>query len=127
MPRPLLIDTDVLVDYLRGEPAAVTFLENQPGEMKLSALTVAELFAGVRDGREREVLENFVATFAVVPVTAATARQGGLFRRDYGPSHGVGLADAIIAAAALAENAVLTTLNRRHFPMLADVHVPYSK
>ncbi|MFN5219653.1 MAG: hypothetical protein ACK5FE_01870 [Cyanobacteriota bacterium] len=44
-----------------------------------------------------------------------------------GPSHGTGLADALIAASAEAAGATLVTLNRRHFPMLADVLVPYAK
>jgi predicted nucleic acid-binding protein len=50
-----------------------------------------------------------------------------LFRRDYGKSHGVGLADALIAASAEMRGAVLVTLNRKHFPMLPTVIVPYQK
>jgi len=53
--------------------------------------------------------------------------QAGLWRRTYGRSHGTGLADALIAASASAAQATLVTLNRKHFPMLADVLVPFSK
>ncbi len=53
-------------------------------------------------------------------------RKGGLYRRDYGPSHGVGLADALIAATAELHQAKFVTLNARHFPMV-EVEVPYSK
>ncbi len=56
------------------------------------------------------------------------AAAGGLIRRDYGKSHGVGLADAIIAATVELRKADLVTLNRKHFPMLqANVVVPCQK
>jgi predicted nucleic acid-binding protein len=51
----------------------------------------------------------------------------GLWRLQYGRSHGTGLADALIAASVEAAQATLVTLNRRHFPMLANVWVPYAK
>jgi len=44
-----LIDTDVLVEYLRGSPRAIRYLERLEGELLLSAITVAELFSGARD------------------------------------------------------------------------------
>lgn len=55
------------------------------------------------------------------------ARRGGEYRRDYGPSHGTGLADALIAATAEAVGATLVTFNRRHYPMVARVQVPYRR
>jgi predicted nucleic acid-binding protein len=42
-------------------------------------------------------------------------------------SHNVGLADALIAATAESRQAALVTLNIKHFPMLANVVVPYQK
>ena len=50
-----------------------------------------------------------------------------MWRRQYGRSHGTGLADALIAASVAAAGGTLATLNRRHFPMLAEVLVPYAK
>ncbi len=123
----MLIDTDVVVDYLRAQPKAVRFLNAQSDLLALSAVTVAELYAGVREGKETEILDGFINTFEILPVTEPVARQGGLWRRDYGKSHGVGLADAIIAATAAAAGAALVTLNRRHFPMYPAVKVPYTK
>jgi predicted nucleic acid-binding protein len=96
-------------------------------QLHVSAVTVAELSAGVLDGPERQSLDVFLTAFHIVPVDQAIAVQGGLFRRDYGKSHGVGLADAIIAASAVALQARLVTLNQRHFPMLPDIEVPYQK
>lgn len=49
------------------------------------------------------------------------------FLRDYGKSHGVGLADAIVAATAQIENAELKTLNTKHYPMLKGLQPAYVK
>lgn len=127
MAKRLLIDTDVLVDYLRGVPQAVAFLENAEERLLISAITVAELYAGVREGKERRVLDSFLGAFEIVPLDRAVAERGGLFRRDFGKSHNTGLADALIAASAEAARARVVTLNAKHFPMLTDVLVPYRK
>ena len=123
----LLIDTDVLIDYLRARSESITYLENLTQPLVISAITVAELYAGVRDGTERVALENFIASFQVRAVDERIAARAGILRRDFGKSHGTGLADAIIAATAEEQQANLVTLNKKHFPMLQDVVVPYTK
>jgi len=123
----LLIDTDVLIDYLRDRAEAVSYLESLTESLLISVITVAELYAGVREGAERTKLDEFVQAFEVVPVDREVAIEGGLYRRDYMKSHNVGLADALIAATAESRQAALVTLNSKHFPMLANVIVPYQK
>jgi predicted nucleic acid-binding protein len=127
MSARLLIDTDVLIDYLRGQAHAVAYLEGRAETLLVSAITVAELFAGVREGKERTALSAFLSAFEVVAIDAVIAERGGLFRRDHGRSRSTGLTDALIAATAAHVQAQLVTLNGKHFPMLSDVHVPYSK
>ena len=127
MAERLFFDTDVLVDYLRGVPEAVACLEDRSEILMLSAVSVAELFAGVREGKERTALQTFISAFEVVPVDRAIAEKGGLYRRQFHGSHRLGLADAIIAATADAMNAELITLNVKHFPMQPQLAPPYSK
>jgi predicted nucleic acid-binding protein len=126
MPDRLLLDTDVIVDYLRGEAEGLDYVEGRTETLLLSSISVAELYAGVREGRERTSLAAFLFAFELVPVTREIAERGGLWRRDFGRSHNTGLADALIAATAEAAGAQLVTLNRKHFPMLRVV-VPYQK
>jgi len=90
-------------------------------------MTVAELFAGVREGQERKVLENALKVCTQIEIDSEIATLGGLYRRDYGKSHGVGLVDALIAATAKLHGYRLVTLNHKHFPMLDKVLVPYYK
>ncbi len=127
MATALVVDTDVMVDYLRGRSEAVQFIKSNADRIALSTIVLAELYAGVRDGDEQEKLDNLVSSFGVLPITAEVARMGGLFKRDYGKSHGVGLADALLAATAETGSAELCTLNVKHYPMLKDIKPPYRK
>ena len=123
----LLLDTDILIDYLRGYPDAVSCIEGATEPLLISAVTVAELYAGVRDGAEREALDTFIQAFEIVAVDREIAVKGGIYRRDYRGSHNTGLADALIAATAESRQAALVTLNKRHFPMIDEAVVPYQK
>lgn len=127
MLKRLLFDSDVLIDYLRGQAEAITYLENCPEKFLVSVISVAELYTGVRDGRERIALDRFLSAFEILLLDQTIAEKGGLYRRDYGKSHNTGFADALIAATAETQQAQLVTLNQKHFPMLKDVLVPYRK
>ena len=127
MTKRLLLDTDVLIDFLRGQPQAVQLLEDIDCEFYLSAVSVAELYVGVRDGREREVLDQLVGLLRTIEISTEIAQQAGLWRREYGKSHGTGIIDALIAACADASQIPLATLNVKHFPMLPHVSAPYRK
>ncbi len=123
----LLPDTDVLIDFLRGNQQAVAFIHKISSQIILSSIVVAELYAGVRGKKESAVLDNFISLFEIIPVTDEIARMGGLYKRDFGKSHGVGLADAIIAATCKTMNAQLKTLNIKHYPMIKGIKPAYIK
>ncbi len=127
MEKPFLLDTDVLIDFLRGFDKAVAFVNTYNDRIILSSIVVAELYAGVKGDAEQNALQHFISLFRVVPVDAAIGKTGGLYRRDYGKSHGVGLADAILAATAESENAELKTLNIKHYPMIKNLNPAYKK
>ena len=130
MSKPILVDTDVLIDFLRGREQAVSFVNLESDRIILSSIAVAELYAEVRGGKgetEQSTLESFLSLFRIVHVTAAIARLGGLYKRDYGKSHGISLADAVVAATATLENAELKTLNVKHYPMFNAIEPAYRK
>ncbi len=121
------MDTDVLIEYLRGREKAIEYLEGLVSELNISVISVAELFAGVRGSEEEGSLKHFLLAFTVLPVTEKVARTGGLYRREYRQSHGTGLADALIAATADELGLNLVTFNHRHFPMVSRVLAPYDR
>ena len=116
--REPLVDTDVWIDYLRGHPQAIEFVQQLPSRVWISVVSVAELHAGVREGHERDALAQLLSTLDVATLTADIAASGGLLRREHGRSHGMGLNDALIAATALRMQLQLFTLNIKHFPGL---------
>lgn len=125
----LLINTDVIIDFLRGNPKAIYYLENAQSKHNcyLTTITIAELYSGVREGDEKNLLDLFVNEFRIAHLNETSARKAGLFRRDFGKSHDVGLADCLIGAIAEELEAILITLNKKHFPMLRKIKVPYQK
>lgn len=122
-----LVDTDILIDYLRDQPSAVNYLEGLKNQAFLSAITIGELYQGIRDPAEQAALEHFLQFFEILPIDRDIAMQGGLLCNQFRKSHGVGLADAFIAATALYHRLSLATLNRKHYPMLKNLLIPYLK
>ncbi len=115
------------MDFLRGLRTAVEFVQNNVNEIGVSVITIAELYAGVREGDERKTVDGFINTLESISLTQQIARQAGLYRRDFGKTHGTGLADAIIAATSELHEYTLVTLNKKHYPMLDEVLMPYQK
>lgn len=120
-----LFDTCVLVDYLRGRPAAVEFVRRVEGRPSVSVITAAELCAGVRDETESRRVEAVLTELSVRDVDLGIARLAGRFCRTYRRSHGIEIPDALIAATAQVHGIRLVTRNARHFPMLDHLVVPY--
>jgi predicted nucleic acid-binding protein len=122
----LLLDTCILIDHLREHAPAIAYMETLPAAPLLSAVTIAEVYVGVRNRLEARRIEILIDRFVVLALDAEIARRGGALRRQFARSHGTGLLDALIAATAAVHGARLVTRNGRHFPMLADLLVPYS-
>jgi len=76
----------------------------------------AKLWVGARPG-EYEVLNNLFRTMSCIPIDQETGRQAGIYLQQYRRSHAVEIADALIAASAVAYKADLWTRDRRHYPM----------
>lgn len=123
----MLVDTDILIDYLRDHPEAISFLERNVEDVFISSVSVAELYQGVREGQERTRLSRMISALVVLPLTEEIAETAGLYRRDYRDRFGCGLADCMIAATASEHRLDLATLNTRHFQMLKNVITPYTK
>ena len=121
----MTVDTNILIDSLRGKPEAVHFLGASDATFSISAVSIAELYAGLRNARELDQLQQFLISFTVHPVNEKIAALAGKYLNQYAKSHHLGIADAIIAATASVSGEQLATLNVKDFPMLTDVVRPY--
>jgi predicted nucleic acid-binding protein len=124
----VLVDTSVLIDYLRGHDGAAGVLEREraAGPLHGSEITRLEVLAGMRDN---EVLPtvSLLSTLRWHPVDAQIAEKAGELGRTWLSSHrGIDSADLAIAATALLLDARLLTLNVGHFPMFPRLDRPYA-
>jgi len=108
----LLVDTDVLIDHLRGDRQ----LRADGRRLAVSVITRAELFAG-RDAPT--VLRELLGTMIELSVDATIAELAGVTRRR----HQLAMPDALIAATALAHQVPLMTRNHRHFQAVDGLEV----
>lgn len=120
-----LIDTSVLVDYLRGESRAADYLRRLKGELCVSVVTVAELYAGSNTQAEQDIMEDFLMAFKILNFDLEIAKIAGLIKKDYAKKYGTGFADALIAATAYVHEAVIVTLDKKHYQMFKNVEIPY--
>jgi predicted nucleic acid-binding protein len=122
-----LVDTSVLIDYLRGHPGAAEVLEQERAEASLyaSEITRLEILAGMRPSEE-VATRALLDTLTWHPVDATVAEDAGALGRAWLPNHrSIDSADLVIAATAQRADARLLTCNVRHFPMFAGLSAPY--
>jgi predicted nucleic acid-binding protein len=116
---PLLLDTTVLIDALRGLSAVerVRALRDTGQVPWICAVNVEEVMRGARD-EEEAVLMRFLGGLRLAPLGRAEGQLAGRWRRDHARK-GITLsqADCLIAAAAVGVGAGLATGNPRHFPV----------
>ena len=124
----ILVDSDVLIANLRGEPAARDWLlgaRRDTGPLAVSVVSVTEVAGGARSPERRQV-SRLLASMRTFPVTDRIAWRAAELMRAYRGSHqGIGLGDYLIAATAEVEGLDLATLNVRHFPMISDLEAPF--
>ena len=122
----MIVDTDILIWYFRGDEAARRFLTRVPfPERTVSALTVMELLQGCRDQRETRDTAVFVSEnlAAVIHPDEAISRRALQLLERYAQRAGLRVVDALIAATALERSVALATANVRHYRAVAGLSV----
>jgi|WetSurMetagenome_2_1015567.scaffolds.fasta_scaffold118779_2 predicted nucleic acid-binding protein len=127
MKKCIVFDTDIVIDFLRGDKQAVSHFETESDYVCFSVITVAEIYVGIKGSKEEADVERLFSIFPVIPVSNEIAREAGTLVKQYRPSHSVELPDAIIAATCMVSGAQLHTLNIKHYPMLSGLNPPYKK
>lgn len=116
-----VVDTSILIDYVRGGSRWEHFIaENEEDtELYLPSIVVFELFSGksTRDPKHAQEIIRFLKHFHIIELTEEIARRAGELYRDVKKT--INVPDYIIAASALQIGASVVTLNQKHFE-----HIP---
>ncbi|MFM8276126.1 MAG: type II toxin-antitoxin system VapC family toxin [Cyanobium sp.] len=116
----LLLDTNILIDVLRGEALALAWLEQQQ-QPHISVITWIEVLVGCREGEASRV-HDWLESFPRLPLNEAIAAEAVRLRQQ----HALKIPDAIILATARCGDLTLATRNVRDFPLaLGGVVHPY--
>lgn len=110
-----LIDTDILVDISRGNVSAADFVDGLNGELYISRVSAMELIVGARNRRDQAVIEKFIALFEIRELSDAIGQGAYRALRQYSKSHGLQIADGLIAATAREHTLELVSKNEKHF------------
>lgn len=127
--RPILIDTDILIDISRGVGSATQVVEGyrQGFVLAISVVTQLELMVGCENKKELTQLSEFLDRFQILPISEeVSAKTVELFRK-YRLSHGVQIPDMLIASTALIHRIHLVSKNRKDFSFIENLDfIPYS-
>jgi predicted nucleic acid-binding protein len=122
----VVVDTNVLVDVLRGVPTAVAALERRAtDEVVVPSMVRFEVLAGARPS-EMTSIARLLDACLDAPVDASIADEAASLARRYMKSNvGIDPIDYVVAATARLLDAELLTRNVKHFPMFRRLKAPY--
>jgi predicted nucleic acid-binding protein len=111
-----LVDTDVLIDYLRGLPDAAEYFLKNKDNIKVSAYSYLELIQGCRSKSELSIVEKFLSSFSVIESESRiTIIAREILSRRYFRD-GTEIIDALIAATAINSwSGIEITRNFKHY------------
>ena len=120
-----IVDSDILIDVARGEADAINCLLRleQTSALAIRAVSQMELIVGCRSKKELQVLEKFLDRYQILKITDRVSDRAVDLLRQYFLSHGLLIADALIAATALIHNEMFITKNQRDFRFIADLNL----
>ena len=118
---PYLVDTDVLIDVSRNNEAAIDFLDQLDDSWSMSIITALELIVGARNKKEVTQIDQLIAVYSAIPLTAEIGNSSYGLLRQFAKSHGLRVFDSLIAATAIEENLTLVTKNKKHFQMISNL------
>ena len=118
----MIIDTDVLIWYLRGNLKAREIVE-EAIPFSVSAVTYMELVQGMKDKVEfRKFQKAFKSwNIDIIQIDREISSRAIFYVQEYHLSHSMMMADALIAATAVQESGTLLTANDKHYRHIPNI------
>lgn len=119
----IIIDSDILIWLLRGNLEIKKQFDNQiinnKGLIFVTPVQVTEITASLKENEKMDT-EIFLSSMHCIAIDYKTGQLAGYYLNKYKKSHGIMMADALIAAAAYLHNLKIWTLNKKHYPMFKE-------
>lgn len=118
----MILDTDVLIWYMKGNKKAYSLVESLDG-FSISVVTYMELVQGMRNKRELQELRKAIKAWnaRILYITEEISTRASLLVEKHFLNHSLYLADALIAATAITYSDTLCTGNQKHFNMITEL------
>ncbi len=120
----MIIDTDVLIRYLRGSEKAYKIIDNS-NSFFISVVTYMELVQGMRNKKELNSLRKALHIWnaKILYITEDISAKAMFFVEQHFLSHSMQLADALIGATAITYGSPLLTGNDKHYKVMKDLQL----
>ena len=118
----MIIDTDILIWYLRGNDKAKKVVEaNIP--FTISAVTYMELIQGMKNKEEFRIFQKQIQKWNIdiVQIDKEISSRAIFYIQEYSLSHSMMLADALIAATVVQTSEILLTANDKHYKYIPNI------
>lgn len=120
----MLIDTDVLIWYFRGNEKAYQVIDGM-SNFQISVITYMELVQGMKSKTELNQLRKALKIWntKILYISEDISTKAMFYVEQYFLSHSMQLADALIGATAIAYATPLLTGNDKHYKVLKDLQI----
>jgi predicted nucleic acid-binding protein len=120
----MLIDSDVLIWYIRGNKNAQKVIHNNI-PFKISVINYMEVIQGMKDKRELKSFQKYLKKWSVglIQINESISTRSMFLVENYFLSHSLELGDAIIASTVLENQEILLTGNDKHYKFIPNIQI----
>ncbi|GHV73259.1 ribonuclease VapC [Spirochaetia bacterium] len=120
----MLIDSDVLIWYIRGNKNAQRAVNNNM-PFKISVINYMEVIQGMKDKKELKSFQNYLKKWSVeiMQINETISTRAMFLVEDYFLSSSLELGDAIIASTALENQEIVLTGNDKHYKCIPNIQI----
>ena len=121
----VIVDADVMIEVLRKNPTAATFLRNEIGAFNivLSAVTIAEIQQGATNKENLQQINRILRQYIIFPVEYQISNIFTNLVHKYVLSHNTDIGDTFVAATSLYYQLPLLTMNHKHYKHIPNLQL----
>ncbi len=125
MAQPVIIDTDIFIDFSldRSDATQTLALLEDQFILSVSVITAMELYSGCRSKRDLKRVDELLSDIYVEFVSESISKQAFQLMKKFRSSHGVEINDMLIAATSLDKKTKLISKNQKHYKFLPDIEL----